>query len=90
MKELEEDFFSGLISDVNKTKHIANFQSEIPRDSENAAMIDYVADNTDSGFVVKKEKAEQINKEIVQAADEFIDQKVDDILGETFSKWKES
>lgn len=90
MEELEEDFFDDVVKDISKVKKIANFQSEIPRDTDEEALIDYVADSTDEGFRISADKAEEVNKGINQAANEFMDQKINDILDEAFSKWKES
>lgn len=89
MQGLEEGFFEDIARDIKKANDIANFQEEIPRDDDHKAILDYIVDATDQGFVLNNDRLEELNMEKVKTSDEFIAQKINDIDNEASKKWKE-
>ena len=75
MKELEEDFFANIAKAIEKASDIANFQEEVPRDDKEKAKIDYIGHSTKDGFIVDKDKSEEVQKSV----EEFEQQKISDI-----------
>ena len=75
----EESILKDLIDNIEKVEQIIKFKHEILRDDYEKAKIDYIGIKTDKGILIDQDRVEEVQMAINTAADEFINQVLNDV-----------